>query len=175
MVPAVAGTVWKQNTELADKANQPGKFTAFCSYEWTSTPNNMNLHRNVFFKDCAKVPVMPFTSLDSQHQWISGTGWMHSARPATSCSRSRTTRISRTAACTRPRSTRRAVPIDAAYAASRDRNERLIEIKQIKGQSETHPLLSPNDEFAGFEIMSILLGDPAGRIPHIVGSYAGRG
>ncbi len=63
-------------------------------------------------------------------------------------------------------------PIDAAYAASRVRNEPLIEIKQIKGTSETHPLLSPNDEFASFEIMSILLGDPPGRIPHIVGSYA---
>ena len=46
------------------------------------------------------------------------------------------------------------------------------EIKQIKGTSETHPLLSPNDEFANYEIMSILLGNPAGRIPHIVGSYA---
>ena len=63
-------------------------------------------------------------------------------------------------------------PIDAAYAASRVRNEPLIEIKQIKGTSETHPLLSPNDEFASFEIMSVLLGDPPGRIPHIVGSYA---
>jgi hypothetical protein len=63
-------------------------------------------------------------------------------------------------------------PIDAAYAASRDRNEMLTEIKQIKGASETHPLLSPNDEFSGFEIFSILLGDPQGRIPHIVGSYA---
>jgi hypothetical protein len=63
-------------------------------------------------------------------------------------------------------------PIDAAYAASRDRNERLIELKQIKGASETHPLLSPNDEFSGFEIFSTLLGDPQGRIPHIVGSYA---
>src|SRR2546428_2871640 len=45
-------------------------------------------------------------------------------------------------------------------------------MKQLKGTSETHPLLSPNDEFASFEIMSILLGDPPGRIPHIVGSYA---
>src|SRR2546427_7358050 len=45
-------------------------------------------------------------------------------------------------------------------------------MKQLKGTSETHPLLSPNDEFASFEIMSLLLGDPPGRIPHIVGSYA---
>ena len=52
------------------------------------------------------------------------------------------------------------------------RNEPLIEIKQLKGTSETHPLLSPNDEFASFELMSVLLGNPPGRIPHIVGSYA---
>ena len=63
-------------------------------------------------------------------------------------------------------------PIDAAWAESRDRNERLIEIKQIKGASETHPALSPNDEFANFEILSYLLGEPQGRIDHIVGSYA---
>jgi hypothetical protein len=65
-------------------------------------------------------------------------------------------------------------PIDAAWAASRDRNERLIEMKQIKGQSETHPLLSPNDEFANYEILSFLIGlrEDSGQIPKIVGSYA---
>ena len=64
-------------------------------------------------------------------------------------------------------------PIDAAWASSRDRNERLVEIKQIKGQSETHPLLSPNDEYSSYEIFSALLGlPPDGRVDHIHGSFA---
>ena len=64
-------------------------------------------------------------------------------------------------------------PIDAAWASARDRNERLVEIKQIKGQSETHPLLSPTDEFASYEIFSGLLGLPPdiGRIRHVHGSF----
>jgi hypothetical protein len=66
MVPTIAHTVWQQNIEIAEKANEPGKFTAFCSYEWTSMPNSMNLHRNIFFKDCKHVPDMPFTALDSE-------------------------------------------------------------------------------------------------------------
>ena len=108
MSPEVAGTVWKENVALAEKANQPGKFTAFCSYEWTAMPSNMNLHRNIFFKDCAKVPPLPFSALDSPIRWTSGTGWMASGRPATTCWPSRTTPTYRTAACTRPRSTPRA-------------------------------------------------------------------
>jgi hypothetical protein len=172
MAPEVAGTVWKRNVELAEKANQPGKFTAFCSYEWTSMPNNMNLHRNIFFKDCAKVPPMPFSALDSFHP-VDLWNWMDGQRKAGNDLLA----ISHNANLSDGRMFPTEVdiegrPIDVAYAASRVRNEPLIEIKQLKGTSETHPLLSPNDEFANFEIMSVLLGNPPGRIPHIVGSYA---
>ncbi|NRG16088.1 DUF3604 domain-containing protein [Rhizobiales bacterium] len=174
MTPEVAGTVWKDNNDAADAANEPGKFTAFCSYEWTSMPDNRNMHRNVFFRDCAKVPEMPYSALDSVHPtdlwtWMDGQraagnellaishnanlsdGWMY---PTDVDSLGR--------------------PIDAAWAESRMRNNRLVEMKQVKGQSETHPLLSPNDEFASFAIWNVLLGLPpdSGRVDKIVGSYA---
>lgn len=170
--PEIAGTVWKKNNELADQANVPGKFTAFCSYEWTSMPNNMNLHRNIFFKDCAKVAAQPFSALDSKHP-VDLWNWMDGQRQAGN----ELLAISHNANLSDGRMFDMEVdtkgrPIDAVYAATRVRNEPLIEIKQLKGTSETHPLLSPNDEYANFELMSVLLGNPAGRIPHIVGSYA---
>lgn len=170
----VAGSIWKENVKIADENNKPGKFTAFCSYEFTSQYAFRNLHRNIFFRDCAKVPEMPFTAFDSWHPeelW----NWMDAQRKAGN----ELLAISHNANLsdgwmypTDVDSLGR--PIDAAWAASRDRNERLVEIKQIKGQSETHPVLSPNDEFANYEITSFLIGLPAdsGRIPHIVGSYA---
>src|SRR5262245_2315584 len=65
MAPDITHTVWDETVTLANAANEPGKFSAFCSYEWTSMPNNMNLHRNVFFKDFEHVPAMPFSELDS--------------------------------------------------------------------------------------------------------------
>ena len=139
MSPEVAGTIWKENVKIADENNHPGKFTAFCSYEWTSMPNNRNLHRNVFFRDCAKVPEMPFSALDSHHPeelW----NWMDSQRKAGN----ELLAISHNANVsdgwmypvdvdTLGR------PIDAAYAAARDRNERLVEIKQIKGAVRDAP------------------------------------
>jgi hypothetical protein len=175
MSPQIAGTIWKENVKIADANNKPGKFTAFCSYEWTSMPGNRNLHRNVFFRECRHVPEMPFSSMDSNRpvdlwNWMDGQrkagnellaishnanvsdGWMYPVDVDNTTGR----------------------PIDAAWAASRVRNERLIEIKQIKGQSETHPLLSPTDEFSNYEIFSGLLGLPpdSGRIDHITGSFA---
>ena len=174
MSPEIAGTIWKENVKIAEENNHPGKFTAFCSYEWTSMPNHRNLHRNIFFRDCTHVPPMPYSSLDSTHpedlwNWMDtqrkagndllaishnanvSDGWMY---PVDLDSYGR--------------------PIDAAWAASRDRNERLVEIKQIKGQSETHPLLSPTDEFSSYEIFSGMLGLPPdnGRIDRVHGSFA---
>ncbi len=175
MDPKITATVWKENVKIANENNHPGKFTAFCSYEWTSMPDNRNLHRNVFFRDCAKVPDYPFSSLDSTRPtelW----NWMDAQRKAGN----ELLAISHNANVSDgwmypvdvDQTTGR--PIDAAWAAARDRNERLVEIKQGKGQSEAHPLLSPNDEFANYEMYEALLGLPAnvGRIDRISGSYA---
>jgi hypothetical protein len=170
--PEVAGSVWKETVSIADKYYKPGKFTTFASYEWTSTPNNCNMHRNVFFKDSKKVCDMPFSSLDSQTPedlW----NWMDKQRAAGN----ELLAISHNANLSDGLMYPTEVdfsgrPIDKAWADARMRNEALIEMKQIKGQSETHPLLSPNDEFANFEVLNYLLGDPKGRAPHVSGSYA---
>ncbi len=174
MSPKVAGTIWKENVRIADANNHPGKFTAFCSYEWTSMPDNQNLHRNIFFRECRAVPEMPFSSVDSKHPedlW----NWMDGQRKVGH----ELLAISHNANLSNGKMYPIDVdsfgrPIDAAWAAARDRNERLIEMKQIKGASETHPLLSPTDEFASYEIFSGLLGLPpdSGRIDRIQGSFA---
>jgi hypothetical protein len=172
LVPSIVRTVWDDNNKAADAANEPGKFTAFCSYEWTSTPDFRNMHRNVFFKECRKVPEAPFSSIDSSHPedlWK----WMDAQRKAGN----ELLAISHNANLSDGHMYPIDVdsygrPIDAAWAESRDRNERLVEVKQIKGQSETHPVLSPTDEFANYEVLSYLLANPDGRFDHIVGSYA---
>ena len=174
MVPAVAGSIWKENVQIADQNNHPGKFTAFCSYEWTSMPNYRNLHRNIFFRDCAKVPEMPYSALDSTHPedlW----NWMDAQRKAGNDLLAISHNANLSDGWMYPVDLDSfGRPIDAAWAASRDRNERLVEIKQIKGASETHPLLSPNDEFASYELFQGgLLGQKpdGGRIDHIQGSF----
>ena len=175
MDPKITSTVWKENVRIADEQNKPGKFTAFCSYEWTSMPGNRNLHRNVFFRACDKVPDYPFSSLDSPlptDLWK----WMNAQRKAGNelLAISHNANVSDGWMYPVDVDNTTGRPIDAAWAADRDRNERLVEIKQGKGASETHPLLSPNDEFAGYEMYEAILGLPAnvGRIDHITGSFA---
>ena len=173
MDPKVTSTIWKENVRIADENNHPGKFTAFCSYEWTSMPGQRNLHRNVFFRACDKVPDYPFSALGSTKCPTDLWSWMDTQRKAGNelLAISHNANVSDGWMYPIDVDTRRL--IDAAWAASRDRNERLVEIKQGKGQSEAHPLLSPNDEFAGYELYQAILGLPAavGRIDHITGSY----
>jgi hypothetical protein len=92
VVPEIAGTVWMENVQIADQFNKPGKFTAFCSYEWTSTPNFSNMHpisssrtqrRSATCLSARSIPRIRKTC---------GPGRMPSVRLATSCWPSRTTR-----------------------------------------------------------------------------------
>jgi hypothetical protein len=171
LAPEITNTIWKQTVAIADQYNKPGKFTAFVAYEWTSMPNNQNMHRNVFFRDSKHVPLTPYTAIDSQHPedlWA----WMDTQRKAGNellC-------ISHNANLSNGLMFPMEVdskgrPIDAAWAAERLRNEPLTEIKQVKGTSETTPELSPTDEFSSFELMNYLIGlDNSKSNPH--GSYA---
>jgi len=151
---------WADYVATADKYYQPGKFTTLYAYEWTSIPNGRNMHRNVFFKD--KAPKVPFSAFDSiypqdlwtyqevlrnigidslaiPHNGNVSDGWMYS--PLTFLGG----------------------PMDARHAARQARNEPVTEIFQTKGQSDTHPAFSPNDEFANFEMFPnmINVGQPS--------------
>ena len=160
--PEVAKTVWDSTVKLAEEANEPGKFTAFCSYEWTSMPNNMNLHRNIFFKDCKHIPPAPFSALDStdpSELWK----WMDGQRKAGN----ELLAISHNANLSDGRMYPTEVdlhgrPIDRAYAEDRMRNEPLIEIAQTKGQSETHPAAVAQRRIRQLQHLGLSARRPAG-------------
>jgi hypothetical protein len=162
-------SAWGETIESAARHNAPGRFTTFIGYEFTSLPGLRNLHRNVIFASDA-VPAMPFSALESQNpedlwRWLEqrrGEGMEALAIPHNS-NASDGTMFARTMW--------NGQPIDRAYAELRGRNEPLMEIIQTKGQSETMPLLSPNDEFAGFEVMDLYVGVNA-PVTVFAGGYA---
>jgi hypothetical protein len=168
--PAVAGSVWKQVVATADKYYQPGKFTTFAAYEWSSTPDNRNMHRNIIFLNSKKVPEVPFSSIDSDHPedlW----NWMDTQRKAGNELLAISHNANLSDGIMFPLEVdSKNRPIDAAWAQERVNNEPLTEIHQLKGTSETTPVLSPNDEFADYELLTYLLGGTE-RNPKIHGSY----
>ncbi|MCH8256547.1 MAG: DUF3604 domain-containing protein [Proteobacteria bacterium] len=150
--PQIAKTAWDDIVATANRHNDPGKFTAFIAYEYTTTDNDRgNLHRNVIFRG-GVAPELPFSRLDSQNpedlwQWMDANraaGIESLASPHNS-NGSNGSMFMLTDWSGRP--------LDSAYATQRMRNEPLVEITQVKGTSDTHPALSPNDEWAEFEIM----------------------
>ncbi|MCR9106406.1 MAG: DUF3604 domain-containing protein [Gammaproteobacteria bacterium] len=158
-VRAIAMNAWQLMVATADAHYEPGVFTTLVGYEWSSMPEGQNLHRNVLYRD-TNVPALPFSSLDSENpedlwdaldqQRAQGKVVMaipHNANVSNGLMYERTQADGS--------------PMTAEYAQQRMRNEPLSEIMQIKGTSETHPLLSDEDQFADFEIMSAQLSATA--------------
>jgi len=168
--PQVSRTAWSGIVSTADQYYQPGKFTTFAAFEWSSNPNTRNLHRVVVFRDTEKVPEMAFSSLDSEIPEDLWT-WMETQREAGSTLLAVPHNGNASDGLMFSLQDRDGNALSATYAARRNQNEPVYEISQIKGTSETHPDLSPNDEFAGFELWDYTLSAEAAPPTHRQGSY----
>jgi hypothetical protein len=145
------GTVWEQIQANAEKYNDPGKFTTFIGFEWSSMPQGENLHRNVIFRG-TKVADLPFSAMDStkpEDLWT----YLETARArgADNLAIPHNGNLSNGRMFELVDSY--GAPIDADYAKRRMENEPLFEAMQLKGTSMVHPSFSPNDEWANFEIL----------------------
>jgi hypothetical protein len=149
-------SVWGEMVKTTERHNVPGRFTSFIGWEWTSTPNGKNLHRVVFMPEAGDVATkfIPYSSFDSAKPedlwaWLEET----SARTgATFTAIPHNSNISGGLMFDDVDSEGR--PITAEYARTRMKWEPVVEVTQIKGDSETDPILSPTDEFAAFEPFS---------------------
>ena len=150
-------SAWRETIKAAEEANDPGRFTAFIGYEWTSNTGGNNLHRNVIFRDGSAraslvepfTVVRPLGSDNPRDLWK----WMEAYESKTGGS---ILAIAHNGNLSNGRmfpiiESFTGKPIDREYAETRAKWERLYEATQIKGDGETHPYLSPNDEFANFE------------------------
>ena len=151
MLP-IARNIWQARGNIVESYNEPGKFTAFIGYEFTPTPKGSNLHRVVIFRDGIDKTnsILPFSSSVSEDpedlwaaldQYEENTGGQALAIPHNpNISNGHMFAFADF----------EGEPIDAEYARVRARWEPIVEITQIKGDSESHPFLSPNDEFATY-------------------------
>ena len=148
---------WLDTVKAAEEYNEPGRFTAFIGYEWTSNTAGNNLHRNVIFRDNADranqvepyTTMAPFGSDNPRDLWK----WMSAYEQKTG---GRVLAIAHNGNLSNGRmfpiiESFTGKPVDREYVEQRARWERLYEATQTKGDGEAHPFLSPNDEFANFE------------------------
>ncbi len=152
--PKARNTIWRDYVALADAANTPGVFTALVGFEWSSTPGGNNLHRVVVFRDGAGMAdqVLPFAEFNSPHPedlWVYLRDY-HERIGGEVLAISHNSNASN--GLMFPAAMRDGRRIDKAYADARRHWEPLIEVTQIKGDSESHPMLSPDDEFAGYSV-----------------------
>lgn len=156
IIGPIMTSIWGNYLKIADRYNEPGKFTALAGFEWSSMPNGNNLHRIVVFRDemDKTSKTLPFSSLQSQNpedlwnymtKYETRTGGKVLAIPHNAnLSNGRMFALSNF----------KGEEMTKDYASRRATWEPLTEITQTKGQSESHPTLSPNDEFANQNIFT---------------------
>ncbi|MEO9463694.1 MAG: DUF3604 domain-containing protein [Marinomonas sp.] len=146
-------TIWSELVEAAERHNEPGTFTTFAGYEWTSMPSGGNQHRVVVYKDDKDktLQTMPFSAADgnnptqlwnylASYEEKTGGEVMAIAHNGNVSNGNMFGDVQVDGQ-----------PFDENYVTTRARWEPLYEMTQVKGDSEAHPLLSPEDEFADFE------------------------
>ena len=149
----VRSGLWASAAAVADKYNEPGLFTAFVGYEWTSMISGDNLHRVVIYKDGAevaskRVPFYAQDSTDPEDLWSALSAYEESTGgEVLAIAHNGNVSNGRMFSHTRLNGKQ----LDASYAAKRARWEPVYETTQIKGDGETHPYLSADDEFADYE------------------------
>jgi len=153
--PEMTSRVWDSVIENAERYNEPGVFTTFIGFEWTSGPGGNNLHRNVIFRDGPDrarqvIPMSAYDSDNPEDLWAylkayeTNTGGRVLAIPHNGNLSNGMMFMLETFDGT---------PFDEEYARTRQRYEPVVEVTQPKGTGEAHPLLSPDDAFADFELM----------------------
>ena len=150
-------SAWQDTIKAAEEANDPGRFTAFIGFEWTSNTGGNNLHRNVIFRDNADKAskVEPYTTMKplGSDNPVDLWKWMAAYEQSTG---GQVLAIAHNGNLSNglmfPTVEAFGKKLDAEYVATRAKWERLYETTQTKGTGESHPYLSPNDEFADFEL-----------------------
>ena len=151
-------SAWADVANAAEEFNDPGNFTTFIGYEFTTSTEieGGNLHRNVIFNS-SNAPIRPWTRIDSinpEDLWT----WMDGLRDKGVDSLAMPHNSNGSNGQMFEVETFKGNPISIEYAEKRMRNEPVVEVTQVKGTSDTHPLLSPDDEWADFEIMDKRVG-----------------
>lgn len=152
--------IWSHQLELLDRYNRPGSFTALAGFEWTLMPDGNNLHRVVMFRDgrdrTGQIRPFPGIGTTAEQLW----DWMAAYERKTG---GRALAIPHNSNLSNGLMFEMALPdgspMTAEYAAKRAAAEPVVEVTQIKGDSEAHPFLSPNDELAGFGVKGWELGN----------------
>ena len=170
-VDRIIRTTWADEVAAADRHYKPGTFTTFAAYEFSSTKQDGgSMHRNVIFRGTENMPAVPFNrtmSLDPEDLW----NWMDGLRQEGVESLAIPHNANKSNGQMFELATWAGDPLTLDHNEKRMRNEPLVEITQVKGTSETHPALSMNDEWAGFEIDPYVAGGGKLRTAQPAGGY----